>query len=182
MDSWRVEPFIDRLNDPRLDLPAEIARFGAAGLSLRLTALQQKLERDFPLTVALDIADRDAVDGLAPDLTAAVHAMLQEAARNAARHSGGSLIRMAVQASQGAITLRIEDDGAGFAFKGIYELNELLAFGVGPRVLAQRVAACGGELRLDSRASGSRIEITVPRSSRIPVAEPASAPALAIAS
>lgn len=180
MDTWRVEPAFDR----RLDLPAEIARFGAAGLSLRLTALQQKLEREFPLTVALDLADREAADGLSPDLTASVHAMLHEGARNAAHHAGGTLVRLVVQVTGGSVMLRIEDDGAGFAFKGIYGLAELRAFGVGPQALAQLVAACGGSLRLDSRASGSRIEITLPRdaaarSEPAPVVE---APALAIAS
>lgn len=179
MDTWRVEP----LPGCRLELPAEIAHFGAAGLSLRLTALQQTLERDFPLTVALDIAERETADGLDPDLTAAIHAMMQEAARNAARHSGGTVVRLAVLVSGGSVALRIEDDGAGFAFKGVYGLSELLAFGVGPSALAQLVAACGGTLRLDSRASGSRIEITLPRepaTHRAPL--PAAEPALAVAS
>jgi signal transduction histidine kinase len=179
MDTWRVEPLFDR----RLDLPAEIARFGAAGLSLRLTSLQQKFERDFPLTLALDIADREAADGLAPELTAAIHAVLQEGARNAAAHSGGALVRLVVQVTGGQVLLHIEDDGAGFAFKGLYDLGELLAFDVGPRALTQLVAACGGRMRLDSRASGSRIEITLPRDGAA-LAEPAplAAPAFAIAS
>ncbi|SRR5579875_2734659 len=179
MDTWHVEPLSDR----RLELPAEVARFGAAGLSLRLTALKQKLERDFPLMVAFDIAEREAADGLAPDLTAAIHAMLLEAARNAARHSGGTLVRLSVKVVGGSVTLRIVDDGAGFAFKGIYGLDELLAFGVGPRGLVQLVAACGGTMRLDSRASGSRIEIAVPRDPALrSAAAPAAAAVLAAAS
>ncbi len=177
MDTWRVEPIVDR----RLDLPAEIARFGVAGLSLRLTSLQQKLERDFPLSVALDITDRDAADGLAPVMTAAIHAMLHEGARNAAQHSGGTVVRLVVQVTGGNVMLRIEDDGAGFAFKGIYGLNELLAFGVGPQGLAQLVAVCSGTMRLDSRANGSRVEIVLPRVA-MPLPETAPVPALAIAS
>lgn len=176
MDTWRVEP----LFDPPIGLPAEIARFGAAGLSLRLTSLQRKLERGFSLTVALDIADREAADGLAPDLTAAIHAMLQEGALNAANHAGGTLVRLTVQVSGGTVMLRIEDDGAGFAFKGIYDLGELVAFNVGPRQLVQLVVARGGRMRLDSRASGSRIEIALPRDGA--ARETVAAPALAIAS
>lgn len=177
MDTWRVEPVLDR----RLDLPAEIARFGAAGLSLRLTSLQQKLEREFSLTVALDIADREAADGLAPDLTAAIHAVLHEAARNAANHARGTLVRLVVQVTGGHVLLRIEDDGTGFAFKGIYDLRELLVFNVGPRTLAQLVRICGGGMRLDSRASGSRIEITLPRDGAS-LRVPSPLPALAVAS
>jgi signal transduction histidine kinase len=159
MDQWRIEPVDDR----GAGLPAEIARFGAAGLSLRLTSLQQKLEHDFPLSLALDIADRDAADGLPPDLTAAIHAMLQEAALEAARHAGATLVRLAVHVSGNSVMLRIEDDGAGAAFKGVYDLGELLAYGVGPQPLAQLVSARGGRLRLDSRAGGSRIEIVLQR-------------------
>jgi signal transduction histidine kinase len=179
MDEWRIEPVRDR----GAGLPAEIARFGAASLSLRLAALQQKLERDFPLSLALDITDREAVDGLAPDLTAALHAILLEAALDAARHAGASLVRLAVHVSDNSVMLRIADDGAGAAFKGIYDLGELIAYGVGPQALAQLVGACGGRLRLDSHTSGSRIEIVIPRDGAASgTAIPVPAPALAAAS
>ena len=159
MDTWRVETS----PDPRLSLPAEVARYGAAGLSLRLTALQQRLERDHPLTVALDITDREAADSLPPDVTAAVHAILLEAALNAAQHSGGAMVRLVLHVGGDSVMLRIEDDGRGFAFKGVYELRELLAFGAGSRTLARLVAICDGRMRLDSGVAGSRIEIGLPR-------------------
>lgn len=159
MDTWRVDP----LPEPRIGPSAEIARFGVAGLSLRLTSLQQKLERDHALSVALDISDREAADSLPPDVTAAVHAIFLEAALNAAHHSGGLMVRLTLQVSGNSVTLRIEDDGTGFAFRGIYELRELLAFGVGSQTLAQLVTIFGGRMRLDSRVTGTRIEIGLPR-------------------
>jgi signal transduction histidine kinase len=159
MDTWRVDP----VPELRSGLPAEIARYGAAGLSLRLTALRQKLERDYPLTVALDIVDREAADNLPLDVTAAIHTIFFEAALNAAHHSGGTMVRLVLRTSSNSVTLRIEDDGAGFAFKGIYELRELLALGVGSQTLARLVAIFNGRMRLDSRVSGSRIEIGLPR-------------------
>jgi glucose-6-phosphate-specific signal transduction histidine kinase len=177
MDQWRIEPVRDR----GVGLPAEVARFGVAGLSLRLSSLRQKLERDFPLSLALDITDREAVDGLAPDLTAAIHALLQAAALDAARHAGASLVRLAVHVSDNSVMLRVEDDGGGAAFKGNYDLSELLAYGVGPQALAQLVAARGGRLRLDCRASGSRIEIVLPRDGAMS-GETIRTPALAAAS
>lgn len=158
MDPRRIDP----AHDDSAALPAEIARFGAAGLSLRLTSLQQKLERDFPLSLALDITDREAVDGLPTGLTAVLHAMLQEAALAAAAHAGATLIRIAVHVGENSVLLRVADDGAG-AFKGNYDLGELLAYGVGPQPLAQLVAAQGGHLRLDTRVMGCRVEIVVPR-------------------
>src|SRR6185437_4014302 len=159
MDTWRVDP----LSEPRIGLSSEVARFGVAGLSLRLTSLQQKLERDHALSVALDISDREAVDSLPPDVTAAVHAMFFEAGLNAVHHSGGTIVRLTLQVAGNSVTLRIEDDGVGFAFEGIYELRELLAFGVGSQTLARLVTIFGGRMRLDSRVTGSRIEIGLPR-------------------
>jgi signal transduction histidine kinase len=160
MDTWRVEP----VPEPRTGLRAEIAGFGAAGLFLRLTALQQKLERDHPLTVALDIADRAAADGLAPDVTAAIHVIFLEGALNAIRHSGGTRVRLILQTSANSVTLHIEDDGTGFGFKGIASLHDLLALGVGSQTLARLVSIFGGRMWLDSRVTGSRIEIVLPRS------------------
>jgi signal transduction histidine kinase len=160
MDTWRVDP----ITEPQPGFPPEIARFGAAGLSLRLTSLQQKVERDQALTVSLDISDRDAADSLPPDVTAAIHAIFLEAALNAARHSRAAVVRLTLLIGNDNVSLRIEDDGAGFAFKGIYELPELLAFGVGSQTLARLVAIFGGRMRLDSRVTGSRIEIGLSRS------------------
>lgn len=158
MDAWRVEP----VHGGAADLPAEIKRFGAAGLSLRLASLQQKLERDFPITVILDVRDRAAADGLPPDLTEATHCLLHAAARDAA-HACASLVMLAVRIDASGATLRVEHDGAGFAFKGAYDADDLLAFGVGPQTLARRSIACGGRLRFEPRARGGRIEIRLPR-------------------
>jgi signal transduction histidine kinase len=165
MDTWRVDPVPEPPTGfpPEIACHGEVARFGVAGLSLRLTALQRKLERDHALSVALDISDRDAADSLSPDVTAAVHAIFFEAASNAARHSCGMMVRLTLQVSGNSVSLRIEDDGVGFAFKGIYELRELVAFGVGSQTLARLVAIFGGRMRLDSRTTGTRIEIGLPR-------------------
>jgi signal transduction histidine kinase len=159
MDTWRV----DSVPEPRIDLSPEVARFGVVGLSLRLTALQRKLERDHALSVALDLSDRALADSLPPDVTAAVHAIFFEAALNAARHSGGTMVRLTLQVSSNSVSLRIEDDGVGFAFTGVYEMRDLLAFGVGSQTLARLVAIFGGRMRLDSRTTGSRLEIGLPR-------------------
>jgi signal transduction histidine kinase len=73
------------------------------------------------------------------------------------------MVRLVLRTSDNSVNLRIDDDGAGFAFKGIYELPDLLALGVGAQTLARLVAIFGGRMRLDSGATGSRIEIALPR-------------------
>ena len=159
MDTWRVDP----VPEPRIGLSAEVARYGAAGLSLRLAALQQRLERAHSLTVALDVPDREAADGLPSDVTAAIHVIFLEGALNAAQHSGGTMVRLVLQTRGNSVALCIEDDGTGFAYKGIASLHDLLALGVGPQTLARLVSIFGGRMRLDSRITGSRIEIVLPR-------------------
>jgi signal transduction histidine kinase len=159
MDVWRADP-IRPLDRPETGEGVDV---GPAGLSLRLSALRRALERSHPVSVAIDIADRDAADGLPPALTTDLHALLQEAAVNAACHSGAALVRLGVHLTANSVLLRIEDDGAGFAFQGVYDLDALAAFGVGPQRLARRVAMLGGTMNLDTRRSGTRIEITLPR-------------------
>jgi signal transduction histidine kinase len=159
MDIWRIEP----VSEPRMGLTAESARYGVAGLSLRLASLQQKLEREHPLSVTLDIADRDAADSLPPDVTGAVQAIFLEAALNAIEHSGGMMVRLELQTDGNSITLGIEDDGNGCAFKGIASLNDLLALRVGSQTLARLVTIFGGRMWIDSRDTGSRIDIVLPR-------------------
>lgn len=157
MDTWRVDLFPD--HSP--GLTAETARCGAVRLSHRLAVLRQKLERDFPLAVALDVADRDVADSLPSDLGAAIHTVIQQAVLSAADLAGATLARVAVRAGSNRVMLRIDDNG-GLACKGSYDLAELLADGAGPQALAQLVAVYRGRMRLDSAASGTRIEIDLP--------------------
>jgi signal transduction histidine kinase len=141
-----------------------------AGLSCRLTALQRGIERAYPLTLALDIVDRRAIDALPAELADAVHALAQEAALNAARYAQAALARVNLQLTGGTVLLSIADDGTGFPFAGVYDLNVLQALDVGPRWLMQRVAALGGTLTLASGVAGTRIDIAIPREMVAPAA------------
>ncbi len=175
MDTWHVEPILDR--------PAALARglqrFGAAGLSLRLAALRRQIECDYPLTLALDIVNREAADGLPPDLTDIIHAILHEAVLNAARHAEAAIVRVVVHVNGGVVLLTIADDGKGFPFIGTYDLRALDALGVGPRHIALGVAARGGALTLDSHRAGTRLDIVLPREIARPVVAMDDVPAVA---
>ncbi len=164
MDTVGSAPVPDRLAGFR----SPAAGYGVAGLSLRLTALQRAIERDYPVVLALDIVNRDAVDGLPPDLTAILHALLEEGALNAARHSGAAFTRLCVQVNGGVVLLSVVDDGRGFPFAGIYDLSDLRALGAGPRWLVERVAELNGSMTLDTRPGGSRIDIVVSREAAVP--------------
>lgn len=144
------------------------APVAAAGLSHRLASLQRGIERAYPL--ALDIVNRRAIDTLPADLADVLHALLQEAARNAARHANAAFARLNLPLNGGTVLLSIADDGTGFPFTGVYDLDALVALDVGPRWLMQRVAAMGGTMTLDSRVTGTRVDIAIPRDRVMPTA------------
>lgn len=137
--------------------------FSLASLSLRLAQLRQRIERDYAIVVALDFVNRDAIDGLAPDLTERLHTLLEEAALNAAQHAHGAMVRVYLQVNGGTVLIGIEDDGKGFPFIGIYDLPMLTALDVGPRRLMEIVTRLGGTMMLISRVTGTRIDIALSR-------------------
>ena len=171
MDTHRLDHLID--HPAGHCLPG--MRFGLAGLSLRLAALRQSVERDYPLALAVDIVNRDAVDGLPPELTDTLHALLEEAVLNAARHGHAALAQLHVQVNGGMVLLSVADDGKGLPFICTYDLSALTALGAGPRRLMDRVTALGGSLTLDSRMTGTRIDIALPRDGTLHPPETASA-------
>jgi len=135
----------------------------ALGLSRRLTLLQHVVERQYPVALALDIVNRDAVDAVPPELATALEALSHEAVFNAARHAAAAFMRLSLQVNGGTVLLSVEDDGKGFPFAGVYDLDALQALDVGPLRLMERVAAWGGSLVLVSRATGTRIDIALLR-------------------
>ena len=158
MDSHRLDPPIDRAPSRAAGL-----RFGLAGLSLRLAALRQAIERDYPMTLAVDIANRDAVDGLPPDLTDTLHALIEMAAIHAARDAHAATMRLSLQLKGGLVVLCISEDGNCLASSGRHDLAELAAQEIGPRGLVERVAALGGTMTLESRPGRTHIDIALPR-------------------
>lgn len=166
MDMYCPEPGLERSPSHR----AAGMHFGLASLSLRLAALRQSVERDYPMVLAIDIVNRDAVDGLPPNLTDTLHAIIEEAALNAARHGRAALARLNLQVNGGTVLLSVADDGKGLPFIGLYDLRALQALDAGPRWLVRRVAELGGSLTLELRVTGTRIDIMLPRDIRAPQA------------
>lgn len=85
----------------------------------------------------------------------------QEAMHNTVKHARAAHVRVALAMAGGALSLRIEDDGAGFDPGGTF------AGHLGLRSMRERVGKLGGTIDIDS-APGAGTRITV----RIPVAPP----------
>lgn len=96
-----------------------------------------------------------------PDLPAAtslaLYRIAQEALTNVRRHASADHVRLSLEADDGQIVLRIEDDGGGFDTSA----RELTRHGLAG--IAHRIQMLGGHLTIDSKpGQGTCIEARVP--------------------
>jgi signal transduction histidine kinase len=88
--------------------------------------------------------------------------ILREALNNVQKHSRASRVAVTVRISREQIEISIEDNGVGFAFGGVYNLEELETLRMGPASIQTRVRAIGGKLMLESRPErGSALTVQV---------------------
>lgn len=79
-----------------------------------------------------------------------IRQLVREAIANAVRHGKCRKVRVALSDDNGVLKLSISDDGLGFPDSPI---------AIRPRSISERVEALGGQFRIDSTASGARLEI-----------------------
>lgn len=103
-----------------------------------------------PAPIELDIQP----DRLPDDVAVTVYYVAAEAVTNAIKHSEADNIRVRVERSNGAVNVRIEDDGKGGA---------QIRGSTGLTGLADRVSAMGGSLAVQSPVGkGTVVEATIP--------------------
>lgn len=105
--------------------------------------------------LAPDVVELDVHAPALPDAVATTaYYVASEALANALRHAGASRIRITASERDGTLRVRVDDDGRGGA--------SLTPTG-GLTGLADRVAALGGELAVDSRpGAGTTVEAVLP--------------------
>jgi len=84
--------------------------------------------------------------------------LMRESVANAVRHGKATSVDIRVSAGPRWLCLRLVDDGVGLAHSADGELDEAQH----PRSLHERVSEAGGELRLRSLSSGTRVTIMLP--------------------
>ena len=129
-------------------------------LAHQLGELPARLERQWDVGVKLTMQLH--ARPMAPEIARSVYFLAREAAVNAARHGGASEITISVVADAGGLKLAIADNGKGLGFEGRYDHEELTALGLGSSSLRTRVARLGGEMIIDTDASGTRLTFTLP--------------------
>jgi signal transduction histidine kinase len=118
-----------------------------AGLPRALGALAEEFGRTASLEVRLAVPQADLT--VPPAVGVAAYRIAQEALRNIVKHAGVQQADLALDATDGALTLRVSDAGKGFD-AALVEKDE----GLGLIAMRQRAEAVGGRLTFAARAGG----------------------------
>jgi signal transduction histidine kinase len=118
-----------------------------AGLPRALGALAEEFGRTAGLEVRLAVPSADLA--IPPALGVAAYRIAQEALRNIVKHAGVKQADLALDAAEGALTLRVSDAGKGFDADVVEKDG-----GLGLIAMRQRAEAVGGRLTFAARAGG----------------------------
>ncbi len=144
------------------DLKPASKSVGADGqVAAALEQLRARLGAEWKTPIALRVVPPSLA--LPAYTEQAVRLMVHEAVVNALKHAHPSRVSVDVEAdASGTVHIAVSDDGRGFPFRGRRDHAQLAAADAGPASLRDRVQAMGGTLAIDSLATGSRVEISVP--------------------
>ena len=93
-----------------------------------------------------------------PEVARTLYRAAQESLQNVAEHANASKAIVSLVQSVGSLSLRVEDDGSGFE-------PGTPSQGIGLLRVRERAAHLGGELRVESGADGTVIELLIPTAS-----------------
>ena len=103
---------------------------------------------------------------LAPDLETVLYRVTQETLNNVGKHAGASRVTVSLEAENGSVRLRINDDGVGFDPAVAAKLLSEGHFGLAG--MRERVEMVGGHLSIDSapgKGTSVAVEMANPHSS-----------------
>ena len=134
----------------------------ASSLGTLIDALARRVERQWGVKVATLVDD--PVELISAGMREEVFRIVREGVINAAKHAQSTEIGVVLRLRNKRMAITIDDNGRGLPFKGRYTLAELRESRRGPITLKERVTQVGGDLVLETNATGTRIEIEVPLS------------------
>jgi signal transduction histidine kinase len=103
---------------------------------------------------------------LAPDLETVLYRVTQETLNNVGKHAGASRVTVSLEAENGSVHLRINDDGVGFDPAVAVKLLSEGHFGLAG--MRERVEMVGGNLTIESapgKGTSVAVEMANPRAS-----------------
>ena len=109
--------------------------------------------------VDVEVHESGEVDGLGADVSLCLFRVVQEALRNAVRHSGAREFGVKLSGDADAVSLEVRDGGVGFDYA-----SAVASSGLGVVSMQERLKLVHGELTVDTKAGhGTRIRARVPR-------------------
>jgi PAS domain S-box-containing protein len=112
--------------------------------------------------VKIDFCSENIPKDLSEEISICLFRVLQEALKNAVKHSGSQHIQVSLRVELNEIRLTVRDSGAGFDPKGAMK-----AQGIGLVSMKERLKLVGGTLSIDSQLhSGTTVQARVPVSGR----------------
>ena len=124
---------------------------------LGLVAALKWLAREVSRTTSMqvEVAAVDCPDELPEEHRTCVYRVVQEAVRNASRHSGARQVRISVKQQTDRLRISVQDDGKGF--------DPQQETGLGILGMQERVLMMGGVLHVDSeRGRGAIVRFELP--------------------
>jgi PAS domain S-box-containing protein len=113
------------------------------------------------IQVDLEISPR--LGRMKPDSEMALFRVVQESLTNIQRHSGSPQAKIRIERNQQMITLEISDKGSGIPGNLRRQNGKLsLGLGVGIPSMHERVKLIGGQLDIESSASGTMVRVKIP--------------------
>jgi signal transduction histidine kinase len=144
------------------------AALDALGLASALEALFDRHRSINDLEIEADVdlgstAAGEAGGRLGAQLEATTYRLVQEALTNVVKHARASRVKVGVRVDGDHLNVEIADDGGGFA---VHEA----AGGFGLTGMRERALTAGGELKIDSSATGTTVWAALPLPPAAPVA------------
>ena len=137
--------------------PAALDEYGAAA-AIETLAERTAAREGIPVDAHVDLAFErgDEAERHTSELESTTYRLVQEALTNAVRHAGATRIQIDVTEHDGCVDVAVSDDGGGF------DPEQANSGGFGLTGMRERVELAGGELDIDSGASGTTVKARLP--------------------
>jgi signal transduction histidine kinase len=144
-----LDQAVTQLGTAVAELRAIAAGLRPPGLDAGLAAAVRSLVAGAPLPVDVSVAD----DPVPDDIATTAYYVVSEGLTNAIKHANASRVHIALRRSPDGLSVEVSDDGIGGAHPA----------GSGLAGLADRVAAAGGQLRIDTaHEAGTLVKAVLP--------------------
>ena len=173
LQSLRLIHLRFRRSGAEVDLTEELEALGRASSGLRSAVYDLRHEKERPFVESVEslvelnrqatperevrlVVEEGFPRGLSGEESVELLRVLQEALRNARRHSGARNVEVRLGVEVGEILMEVSDDGRGF------DVTSARA-GVGLSAMRERIDSLGGRFAVYGRpGKGTRVEVSIP--------------------